>query len=78
MLYSNNHLKAEADYRREVLSRTVPLDTAESFHMQARERTVRSVPAEREPLAAKARSALGRLAEVVVAKATRAERRGNA
>lgn len=77
MLYSNNHLKAEADYRREVLSRTVPLDTPEIFHLEPRERRIGPFTETRDPLL-RARSALARLVEVVIARATRSGRRSHA
>lgn len=71
MLSSNNHLRAEADYRRELLRRRVPLDAPEVFHLEASERRVGSDPATRSPLMSKARHALGRMAQVDVARVTR-------
>jgi hypothetical protein len=58
MLNSVNHLNAEADYRRELLSRN-PLDTAEHFNLEPAQRTVRSMAALRPSFLAMVRMARG-------------------
>lgn len=58
MLNSENHLKVEADYRRELLSRK-PLDTAEHFNLEPAQRTVRSMAVLRPSLLAMVRMVRG-------------------
>jgi hypothetical protein len=58
MLNSVNHLKAEADYRRELLTRK-PLDTAEHFNHEPASRTPLSMAALRPSFLAVVRMAQG-------------------
>jgi hypothetical protein len=74
VLYSNNHLKAEADYRRETLSRSVPLNTPETFHLEPVERRLGSALGKGESLLTRLRSSLGPLVDVHVARATQSQR----
>jgi hypothetical protein len=66
MLYSERHLRAEADYRREALRRSAPPNAQEKFYLEQGRNRSRYRRGDKWPPMAGMRSTLGRVVHLAV------------